>query len=114
MKSDEPPPVPKKVLPYQSLTPVENRRAFGSFGGNVAVGLGLFAASLVMGATLGMPLRNAGPWITLGPAGGVLLVGVVAAFFPRYRGVLTGMLLVLLIAMGVVLLVIGICSGFFK
>src|SRR3569623_1851499 len=98
---------PKKVLPYQTPPSPAAPRAFGSFGGYMAVGLGLFVASLVMGATLGLRLRHAGPWTTFGPAGVVMTLGVVAAIFPRYRGVLTGMLLVVLLAMGVVLLVIG-------
>jgi hypothetical protein len=112
-----PPAIPKPVLPYNAPPPFSDRsatRAFGSFGGNMAVGLGIFVASLVVGTTLGVRLRNAGPVIVFGPAGVVLGVGIVAAFFPRYRGVLTGMLLVILILLGVLLLIIGICSGFFK
>ena len=113
--NDKPTPVPKRVLPYEPPgSPRPTDRNFDSFGNNFAIGIVLFVASLVLGATLGIRLRNASRWVTLGPPGVVLMMGVVAAFFRRHRGMLTGMLLVALIAAGVIMLIAGMCSGLFK
>src|SRR4051812_7367087 len=105
---DPPPPIPRRGLPYS-----EQRqaivRAVGSVSGKIAVGFVTFAAPLGLGWVIMQQHPNTSGEVALAPAGLVLMLGVAAAFIPRYRGVLGGMLLVILILIGLVLLLIGIC-----
>ncbi|CAN5575031.1 hypothetical protein BH10PLA1_BH10PLA1_15730 [soil metagenome] len=111
MSSENPiPPRPesKKVLSYAiPQTPAEPaRRAFGNVWGNAAVGLAAFVGSCFVGPMIASDSGARSAWAYAALPCATLLLGIVAAFSPKYRGVLLGMLLILI---GVPLLVLGIC-----
>jgi len=94
------------------------RRLFGSVAGNVAMGGVVFVCSCIIGAKIANAAGARTVWAYIALPIATLILGVAASFSARYRGVLagllTGMLLVVGICIGVVLLIIGICTGQFK
>ncbi len=111
------PPEPKRVLPYD--TPARNgperdwdgrpmrRRLFGNVAGNIAMGGVTFVASCFLAYFVAAALALHSFWSVAIIPLLTLLLGLFAAAFPRYRGILLGMLLVLI---GVPLLIIGLCA----
>ena len=99
---------PQKVLPY--ATPMQStdpeRKAFGNVWGNISVGLVAFLASCFVGPFLASSAKANSGWAYMAMPLATLALGATAACFPRYRGVLIGMLLVVI---GVPLLIFGLC-----
>jgi len=114
------PPSTKSTRPLEYRRPAEpwerptRGRLFGNVWGNAAMGAVVFGFSCIIGAKMAniAGARDVWPYVSLPIA--TLALGVAATFSPRYRGLLTGMLLVVAICIGLALLLIGICTGRFK
>lgn len=79
---------------------------FGNIWGNIAVGLAAFIASCIIGPWLANAAHTSSgfPYFVLPLV--TLSLGICSARSPRYRGVLLGMMLVVI---GVPLLILGLC-----
>ncbi len=117
---NEPKDDPKPVIPYETLSTEtrRKRRAFGSVGGNVAMGFALFVLSCIVSVKLAITFNVREAWAYL--AGPVVTLGLftVAACFARYRGLLSGAIVAILaagfIVLGVIMLIASICGSIGK